>query len=76
MQTILPMLQSDGEIHLTFEYSDADGGSIDMHLTYAGTNLNPLEAGDKLSVTLARHACQTLNWQYQDGICRIDGTLA
>ena len=75
IQVILPMLDRDSEIRLVFEYSDEDGGSVDMEVMYAGRNQNPLETGDALCMALTRHACQTLNWEYQDGVCRIKGRL-
>ena len=75
IQTILPMLDRDREIRLVFEYSDEDGGSVDMEVMYDGRDQNPLETGDALCMALTRHACQTLNWEYQDGVCRIKGRL-
>lgn len=75
IQIILPMLDRDSEIRLVFEYSDEDGGSVDMEVMYAGRDQNPLETGDALCMALTRHACQTLNWEYQDGVCRIKGRL-
>ena len=75
IQVILPMLDRDSEIRLVFEYSDEDGGSVDMEVMYAGRDQNPLETGDALCMALTRHACQTLNWEYQDGVCRIKGRL-
>lgn len=62
-------------IRLVFEYSDTDGGNIDMKVTYPGQDQNPLEDGDTLSLALIRHACQKLDWQYRDGVCRIEGNL-
>ncbi len=74
IQTILPTLKSGEEIRLTFEYSDTNGGNVDMTVTYPGQDRNPLE-GDTLSLALIRHACQKLDWQYRDGVCRIKGNL-
>lgn len=39
-------------------------------MTYPGEDRNPLEEGDGLSLTLTRHACSMLDWEYEDGICR------
>ena len=75
IQIILPMLGNDGEIRLVFEYDDADGGSVNMKAAYDGLNLNPLEAGDGVSLALTRLACQDLNWQHDGGRCVIGGKL-
>ena len=75
IQTILPMLDSEDELRLVFEYSDADGGNVDMEVTWPGQDRDPLETGDALSIALIRHACQDLHWQYHDGICKTEGKL-
>ena len=76
LQTILPTLGREDELHLLFEYSDTGYGSVDMEVSYPGRDVNPLEAGDPLSVTMIRHVCRTLDYQYVDGCCRITGTLS
>jgi ABC-type phosphonate transport system ATPase subunit len=73
--TILPTLGMDDEIRMVYEYKDADGGTVDLEVTYPGEDRNPLEEGDGLSLTLTRHACSMLDWEYEDGICRIKGRL-
>ena len=76
LQIILPTLGKGDELHLLFEYSDTGYGSVDMEVSYPGRDVNPLEAGDPLSVTMIRHVCRTLDYQYVDGCCRITGTLS
>ena len=73
--TILSTLGMDDEIRMVNEYKDADGGTVDLEVTYPGEDRNPLEEGDGLSLTLTRHACSMLDWEYEDGICRIKGRL-
>ena len=75
VQTILPLLESGGEIRLVLEYSEEDGGRVNLEAAYPGPDRNPLEGGDSLSLTLARHACRELAWRYRDGSCRITGTV-
>ena len=75
MNTVLPLLEADGEIRLVFEHADAGGGSVQMKTAYSGPDQNPLEAADALSGTLIRHACRNLDWQCEDGTCVIRGTL-
>jgi polar amino acid transport system ATP-binding protein len=75
VQTILPNLKNNDELRLIFEYNEENGGSVNMEVTYPGQNQNPLDIGDELSLTLTKHACQTLDWEYDDGICRIKGIL-
>ena len=75
MNTVLPTLKGDGEIRLVFEYSEAAGGSVQMELSYAGEDNNPLESADALSLALIRHACEELEWRCDGGTCRIRGEL-
>ena len=75
MNTVLPTLKGDGEIRLVFEYSEAAGGSVQMELSYAGEDNNPLESADALSLALIRHACEELEWRCDGGTCRIRGKL-
>ena len=75
IQTILPMLGSSDEIRLVFEYSETDGGNVNIEVTYPGQDENPLEKSDDFSLMLIRHACQTLSWECHDGGCRIEGKL-
>ena len=76
LQTILPTLGREDELHLLFEYSDTGYGSVDMEVSYPGRDVNPLEEGDPVSVAMTRHACRELDYKYVDGICRITGTLS
>ncbi len=76
MQIILPTLGREDELHLLFEYSDTGRGSVDMEVSYPGRDVNPLEEGDPLSVTLIRKVCGALDYKYVDGSCRISGTLS
>lgn len=75
IQTILPMLGISDEIRLVFEYSETDGGNVNIEVTYPGQDENPLEKSDDFSLMLIRHACQTLSWECHDGVCRIEGKL-
>ena len=75
MNTIMPVLEDDGEIKLVFEYNEAAGGNVQMEIVYEGQGQDLLETADTFSVTLIRHACQELEWQNEGGICRIRGTL-
>ncbi len=75
MNTIMPILNADGEIRLVFEYNETSGGSVQMEIVYAGHEQNPLETVETFSARLIRHACQELEWQHECGICRIRGTL-
>ena len=63
-------------IRLVIEYSEADGGTAGLKVTWEGPDRNPLEEGDELSLTLIRNACPDLAWQYRDGACRITGTVS
>ena len=76
LQLILPTLGGGDELHLLFEYSDTGSGSVDMEVSYPGRDVNPLEEGDPLSVTMTRHVCRALDYKYIDGCCRITGTLS
>ena len=71
MNTILPILDGDEALRIVYEYSDRDGGTIDVYLTYQGENTDPLEDADELSMKLIRHYCQDLTWEYHDGQCSI-----
>ena len=75
VQVILPTLGSQDALQLVFEYSEADGGSVHMEATYPGANRNPLDEGDAISLSLIRNVCADLSWQYQDGVCKIEGKL-
>ena len=55
---------------------EEDGGTVNLDVTYPGEDRNPLEEGEGLSLTLTRHACSMLQWEYEGGICRIKGRLA
>lgn len=55
---------------------EEDGGTVDLDVTYPGEDRDPLEEGEGLSLTLTRHACSMLQWEYEGGICRIKGRLA
>lgn len=76
IQTVLPMLGGEDALHLVFEYSEADGGMVNMEATYPGTNRNPLVEGDPISIALTRNACEALSWQCRDGMCRIEGKFS
>jgi polar amino acid transport system ATP-binding protein len=76
MQIILPILGGEDELHLLFEYSDTGNGIVDMEVSYTGRDVNPLEEGESLSVTLIRNVCRALDYKYIDGTCRISGTLS
>ena len=60
---------------IKFEYSDIDGGNVQMEAVYTGPERNPLETVDPVSLSLIRHACPNLDWEYDNGICRIRGKL-
>ena len=76
LQLILPTLGGGDELHLLFEYSDTGYGSVNMEVSYPGRDVNPLEEGDPLSVSMTRHVCQALDYKYIDGRCTITGTLS
>ena len=76
IQTLLPILSNEDALRLVFEYSEADGGCVNMEVSYPGEHPNPLEEGDALSVALTRNACQELSWQEQDGGCKVEGKLS
>ena len=76
IQPVLPMLGGEDALHLIFEYSEADGGMVNMEATYPGTNRNPLVEGDPISIALTRNACEALSWQCRDGMCRIEGKFS
>ena len=75
INTVLPVLESDGSLRLAFEYSDRDGGFIDVHLSYKGDDTDPLKGADELSMTLIRHYCPELAWECNDGQCTISGRM-
>ena len=75
LNTVLPTLDSDGSLRLVFEYSDNDGGFIDVHLTYNGEDNDPLENADEISMKLIRHSCPDITWEYHDGQCSIKGKI-
>ncbi|MBO5551694.1 MAG: amino acid ABC transporter ATP-binding protein, partial [Lachnospiraceae bacterium] len=76
IQTVLPVLGDRDELRLVFEYSESDGGSVNMEITYPGADRDPFREGDALSAALIRNACQSQSWQYRDGICVIKCGLA
>ena len=75
INSILPMLDSDEALRLVFEYSDRDGGAIDVHLTYQGDNTDPLDDADELSMKLIKHYCEELSWKCHDGQCSINARM-
>ena len=75
LNTVLPTLDRNETLRLAFEYSDSDGGSIFVHLSYRGEDTDPLEAADELSMTLIRHYCPELAWEWNDGQCDITGRM-
>ena len=76
INTVLPTLDGNEALRLVFEYSDRDGGGIDVHLTYRGAETDPMKDADELSMKLIRHSCQDLEWECRDGQCSIDGRMA
>lgn len=75
LNTVLPILDSEESLRLAFEYSDSDGGFIDVHLSYKGDDTDPLKGADELSMTLIRHYCPELAWEHNDGQCTISGRM-
>ncbi|MBE6039648.1 MAG: ATP-binding cassette domain-containing protein [Clostridiales bacterium] len=75
LNTVLPILSSGGSLRLAFEYSDRDGGYVDVHLSYNGDGTDPLKGADELSMKLIRHYCPDLSWEYNDGQCDINGRM-
>ena len=75
LNTVLPILDDDEPLRLAFEYSDTDGGHIDVHLSYRGGDTDPLEGADELSMTLIRHYCPELTWEHNEGQCDITGRM-
>ena len=75
MNTIMPLLREHSEISLSFEYSEAGSGNIQMEAVYAGPDRNPLENADTLSLSLIRNACPDLDWRHDGGICTFRGKL-
>ncbi len=75
LDTILPLLKAESEIRLVFEYSESDGGVINMEAIYTGEDRNPLEEADDLSLALSRNVCRELTWDYKDGVGRVKGKL-
>jgi polar amino acid transport system ATP-binding protein len=73
--TILPKLDQDAELHLTFEYDDTRGGTISMEVTFPETGADPLEAADELSLALIRHACKDLTQSHEMGTVVMRGHL-
>ena len=76
INTVLPVIDRGESLRLVFEYSDSEGGFIDVHLTYNGDDKDPLESADELSMKLIRHSCPDLAWEYNDGQCVINGRMA
>ena len=75
LNTVLPFLDDDETLRIAFEYSDIDGGSIDVHLSYRGDDTDPLESADELSMKLIRHYCPELAWEWDEGQCTITGRM-
>lgn len=75
IQVILPMLENGDELHIVFEYTEANDGNINIEITYRGNGTDPLLTGDELSVILVRGACPDLSFEHNAGKCRIEGKL-
>ena len=76
VRTILPQMKAGEEINLTFEYSEADGGSIAVEIIYPGADSDPLKRADQLSLKLIRNACPDISRQYSGGCCILKGNIA
>ena len=75
MQTILPHMDESEELHLSFEYDDANGGTIALEITYPGGSQDPLSEADELVLPLVRRACPDLSWTRSDGISTVRGHI-
>ena len=74
MATILPKLDQDAELRLTFEYDDTHG-VVSMEVAYPDTGADPLEAADEISLALIRHACTDLARSTEAGTAVMRGHL-
>ena len=75
MQAILPHIGTDEELRLSFEYDDANGGTIALEITYPGGSRNPLAEADELVLPLVGRACPDLSWTCSNGISTVRGHI-
>lgn len=76
VQTILPLLNPDEELQLSFEYDDTDGGSIAMTVTYPEKGADPLAEADEFTLAMIRRASQDLTASITNGTMEMRGHLA
>ena len=75
VQTILPRLDAQEELHVVFEVSSADGNRGDITITYRGRDADPLKEADEISLAMLRNACEELVYSYEDNTCTVKARI-
>ena len=76
VSVLLPALPAEGGWTVTFDAAcREDGSQCEAVLTWQGAPLNPLEAGDELSVRLALSKTRDSGYSYADGVNRVTVTF-
>ena len=71
VQTILPKLGAQDELHLVFEVGGEDGTGVDMTITYRGEDSDPVKEADEVSLAIIRNACEKLEYSYDGNLCTV-----
>ena len=63
VQMILPQLSADFHLNFVVEYAP-ETEAVNMKFVYDGSQFNPLESGDELSLRIAQGATETMKYEY------------
>ena len=75
VQTVLPGLRAQDELHLVFEVGGTDGSRVEMTLTYRGEDSDPMRKEDEISLAIIRNACEEIEYFYEEGLCTVKARL-
>lgn len=75
MHIVAPVINSDELLSISFEYSEDSGGYLKTEIAFRGSEINPLENADELSLVLVKQICNDLHYEYKDGMNFLKGTI-
>ncbi len=73
-QSIIPCLGASFPVTVSVEYSEKED-RLEMRFTWNGTDFDPMQEGDELSVKLVKAAIQGYEHAYSDGVNRLIFTI-
>ena len=68
---IQPYIKKEEKILVRYEYDDKNGDRAYLRFTYRGTDVDPFEKGDKISVVLLKRILIDYTYEHKDGLCEI-----